>query len=506
MSGTARRRGSRGRFSRSEPSTAEDPEDLEDDQVEYGDENASPRREDGAASPILTPNTAQLESEERIKQARRDGKRPVARDAGEMPASTPLPESSTLSTGTDAQLQAQLAKVTRLEQQLLQQIELAKASARVAQLEEQLRSASVPFRVREDTREAESMERVGEPDKKARGRLAGAPRRVADLQADSDRATSQPTGEQASTRGSSSIAQEERRKRHRSPSSDTSSEDVSKRRRHYGMKPKEPSVYAAKNLREHNEWIRDVENVFTIMHHEYRHNADKVAYAQQWLRGDHRATWNRHLEASEKGVTFSEFCEVLLDMLQNPVLRTYSTVRRYLAAQQRKDQSVASFVAHLDTLEGEMLPYTDDQRRMHLLCKLRPELQQAILQHAEAPPTRDGLITLAIRLEDVKKMGTQHDLAGKAKAEAPKPESDKKKESPRGGGPPTARGGNAPHRGGRGRGTGGATSNPRPTSPNTTAAGKKTDLSDVRCYNCGKTGHFANICHAPKAEKAKGPS
>jgi hypothetical protein len=292
-------------------------------------------------------------------------------DAGDTPASPQHPESSTLSTGTDAQLRAQLARITRLEQQLAQQVELAKTSARVAHLEEQLRSTSVPLRVRGDTRA-------------------------------------------------------ERRKRRRSPSGDTSSEGTSKRRRHYGMKPKEPDIYAAKNLREHNEWLLDVENGFVIMHHEYRHNADKVAYAQQWLRGDHRATWNRHLEASEEGVTYFEFCEVLLDMLQNPVLRTYTTVRRYLGALQRKDQSVVSFVTHLDTLEAEMLPYTDDQRRMHLLCKLHPELQQAILQHGEAPSTRDGLITLAIRLEDVKKIGTQHDLAGKAKAEALKSETDRR--------------------------------------------------------------------------------
>ena len=433
MSGTARRRGSRGRFSRSNPPAAEDPEALEEDQAEYGDGNASPQREDGAASPILTPNTAQLELEERTTQARRDGKRPVARDAGVTPASPQLPESSTLSTGTDVQFQAQLAEVARQEQQLLQQIELAKASARVAQLEEQLCSISIPFQVRAKT--------------------------------------------------------------------------TSKHCRHHGMKPKEPGIYAAKNLREHNEWLLDVENVFTTMYHEYRHDADKVAHAQRWLRGDHRATWNRHLEASEKGVTFSEFCEVLLDMLQNPVLRTYSTVRRYLAAQQRKDQSVVSFVAYLDTLEGEMLSYTDDQRRMHhLLCKLRPDLQQTILQHGEAPPTRDELITLAIRLEDVKKMGTQHDLAGKAKAEAPKSELDKKKESSRGGGPSTARGGNAHHRGGRGRSAGGATSTPHPTGANASAAAKKTDLSGVRCYNCGKKGHFANVCRAPKSEKATGPS
>jgi hypothetical protein len=243
------------------------------------------------------------------------------------------------------------------------------------------------------------------------------------------------------------------------------------------------------------------------MHHEYRHNADKVAYAQQWLRGDHRATWNRHLEASEKSVTFSEFCEVLLDMLQNPVLRTYSTMRRYLAALQRKDQSVVSFVTYLDSLEGEMLPYSDDQRRMHLLSKLRPELQQAILQHSEAPSTRDGLITLAIRLEDVKKMGTQDDLAGKAKVEAPKPEVGKQAEPSQKGGSSTARGGRTPYRGRRGRGTGGTTSSQHPASSNTTATDRKNKLSDIRCYNCGKTGHYANIYYAPpKAEKVIDPS
>jgi hypothetical protein len=413
MASSTRRRGSRGRFSRSEPSAVEDPEILENDPEESGGENASPQREGSAASSILTPNT-QLEQEERGIQARRKGKQPVGQDAGETPGPPLLPESSTLSTekGT-SQYEAQLAEVIRQEQQLLQQIKLAEASVRVAQLQNKLHSIATPLRVREGTQVAESIEPVGGPNKLARGRPVGVAGRVADLQESLDRITLQSPGDsqQASTRASSRIAPSERRKRDSS-----SSEGTSKRRRHYGMKPKEPSVYAAKNLREHNEWLLDVENVFTIMHHEYRHNADKVAYAQQFLRGDHRTTWNRHLEASERAVTFSEFCEVLLDMLQNPILRTYTTVRRYLATQQQQDQSVMSFVAYLDTLEGEMLPYTDDQRRMHLLCKLRQDLQQAVLQHGEAPPTRDELITLAVRLEDVKKM-TKDDLARKAKAE-----------------------------------------------------------------------------------------
>jgi hypothetical protein len=58
MSDTARRRGSKGRFFKSEPLTTEDPEDLKDDPEEYKDESTSPRREDSAAPFILTLNTA----------------------------------------------------------------------------------------------------------------------------------------------------------------------------------------------------------------------------------------------------------------------------------------------------------------------------------------------------------------------------------------------------------------------------------------------------------------
>jgi hypothetical protein len=80
MSGTARRRGSRGRLLRSEPSPTEDPEDLKDEEKE-----------------------------------KEDGKRPVTGGAGDTPAFPPPPESFTLSTGINAQLQAQLARISRLK-------------------------------------------------------------------------------------------------------------------------------------------------------------------------------------------------------------------------------------------------------------------------------------------------------------------------------------------------------------------------------------------------------
>lgn len=103
----------------------------------------------------------------------------------------------------DVQLRVQLAKVSRLKRQLKQQTELAKASVRATQLEEQLHSVSAHFQVQEDMRETELIERVNKFNKEARERLDG----------EAGRVTSQPPGDsrQASTRGSSRIAQAERR-------------------------------------------------------------------------------------------------------------------------------------------------------------------------------------------------------------------------------------------------------------------------------------------------------
>src|SRR3954453_14980141 len=165
MSGSARRRGARGRFATSELPTQNDEETPIE---EYGDENAPPPRQDDTGD-AFTPHTEEAELEEVIEQARqevREGKRPMPRGAGEMPAVPRLPESSTLSGGVDAQLQAQLAEAMQQEQQLLQRVEIAKANARIAELQEQLRSISAPMEIREDTpamRSIESLSRANLP-------------------------------------------------------------------------------------------------------------------------------------------------------------------------------------------------------------------------------------------------------------------------------------------------------------------------------------------------------
>jgi hypothetical protein len=36
----------------------------------------------------------------------------------------------------------------------------------------------------------------------------------------------------------------------------------------------------AKNLREYNEWLLSLENVFDIIYYKYRRSADKIAFTQ----------------------------------------------------------------------------------------------------------------------------------------------------------------------------------------------------------------------------------
>jgi hypothetical protein len=151
----------------------------------------------------------------------------------------------------------------------------------------------------------------------------------------------------------------------------STSSDASSHSRFKGMKPKEPGQYAATTIRQHQDWVRDCENVFDIMRREYRKDRKKVAYAQQFVHGDKRETWER----KQKGrvVTWEYFCETLKDLIENPELRGYHQAVRFLSANQ-KDQTSSAFAAYLDQIEADLPLMIEDLRCLFFLCKLRPGL------------------------------------------------------------------------------------------------------------------------------------
>jgi|SRR5579862_9911631 len=98
-------------------------------------------------------------------------------------------------------------------------------------------------------------------------------------------------------------------------------------------------------------------------------------------------------------MAWEAYKEFLKDLLQDPVMRAYTTSVRYWDARQRPGQTVIQFVTHFDELEGELAPYSDEQRYWHLLSKSSPEARSALDKFQDLPDTRDGLIALARRLE-----------------------------------------------------------------------------------------------------------
>ena len=162
-------------------------------------------------------------------------------------------------------------------------------------------------------------------------------------------------------------------------------------------------------------------------------------------------------------------------------------------------------MAYLDELEGQMEPYTEDQRCQHLLNSLRPELRRKIIEQPTTPQKRAKLLTLAIRIEDAQ----QESFA----------RSDKE-ESSSGAGGKAPQSGSLPYRsnrfqkksGDKDESKGQTTKVQVETSAQTdsgSAEGRsdhkeksKKKSREPKCYGCKQVGHIRPNCpnKDPKAE------
>lgn len=112
--------------------------------------------------------------------------------------------------------------------------------------------------------------------------------------------------------------------------------------------------------------------------------------------------------ASDRNLlTWGHFKAFLLNLIQDPVNRELETAQQYADATQAPSQSVQSFAAYINSLEAQLsIIYNEDQRRIQFFTKLRPEIRTAITNYEDMPKTRDGLISLASRLEKNKSSAT----------------------------------------------------------------------------------------------------
>jgi hypothetical protein len=99
-------------------------------------------------------------------------------------------------------------------------------------------------------------------------------------------------------------------------------------------------------------------------------------------------------------ITWDEFEKLLLDEVADPVNRLFTVAQRHQDAMHGATQKAAEFVTYLESLEEELEPYTETQKLQILLTKLHPDLRRRITDHQTVPTTRLELTRLATRLQE----------------------------------------------------------------------------------------------------------
>jgi len=86
--------------------------------------------------------------------------------------------------------------------------------------------------------------------------------------------------------------------------------------------------------------------------------------------------------------------------VQSPANWHTSTAKKYERAIQGLSQDICTFTVYLQQLQDELLGYTEEQQKMHLLVKMRLELRCGVTALETFPTTMDELVDAASCIEE----------------------------------------------------------------------------------------------------------
>ncbi len=289
----------------------------------------------------------------------------------------------------------------------------------------------------------------------------------------------------------------ERNVRHRRATSELEDEPFERPRRAIRDAPKfrDLPTYASKTLREAQTFLDGAERRFRMDDGaRYPSDQSKIDYCVLAFGPALGAKWERYERRAGLGATtWEQFKEWMKDSIVDPANRAFDAVTSYNSARQRDGQSAEDFAAYLDSLEIELRIDDDELRRNTLYAKLREEIQRDILSRNDVPLTRQGLLSLATRIE------TTHRITGKGRGRRetgavpdsirrtdtrPLRSEDRKRDNlPRGPATGVNRTPTDPER------------PPRSQCPRCrSAAHRLANCPEVTCYRCNKKGHIASTC------------
>jgi len=158
--------------------------------------------------------------------------------------------------------------------------------------------------------------------------------------------------------------------------------------------------YHDKIIREHREWIRDVEISFWNTSWHFESDEKKILYCIIYLKNESKKLWFNHEETmSAAQQMWFNFIDFHLNLIENSMNQNIDVTQQYANALQRSDQMIWTFAAHLSILKHQLSLYSDEHKWAHLFIKLRSELRMIITNVQLISITRDVLINLVARLK-----------------------------------------------------------------------------------------------------------
>ncbi len=158
--------------------------------------------------------------------------------------------------------------------------------------------------------------------------------------------------------------------------------------------------YHDKIIREHREWIRDIEILFWNISWHFESDEKKILYCIIYLKNESKKLWFNHEETmSSAQQTWFNFINFLLNLIENSMNRDIDVTQQYANASQHSNQMIWTFAAHLSTLKHQLSLYSDEHKWTHLFIKLRSELRVIITNVQLISITWNALIDLVAQLK-----------------------------------------------------------------------------------------------------------
>ncbi len=158
--------------------------------------------------------------------------------------------------------------------------------------------------------------------------------------------------------------------------------------------------YHDKIIREHREWICNVEISFQNISWYFESDEKKILYCMIYLKNESKKLWFNHEETmSAAQQMWFNFINFLLNLIENSMNWDIDVTQQYANASQHSDQMIWMFAVHLSILKHQLSLYSDEHKRAHLFIKLRFELRVIITNVQLISITWNALIDLVAWLK-----------------------------------------------------------------------------------------------------------